>query len=120
MRVLIADDQVKVRSALRLWLGRRAGIQVLGEAVDARGVLDWVTAACPDVLLLDWELPGREDLDLVSQLRKRYPDVVIIALSGRAGVEGDARAAGVEAFVSKCGPPEGLALALEGVGGHDA
>jgi DNA-binding NarL/FixJ family response regulator len=70
--VLLADDQAKVRSALRLWLSRQAGIQILGEAVDATGVIDWIKAACPDVILLDWELPGRKARELIAALRRIY------------------------------------------------
>jgi DNA-binding NarL/FixJ family response regulator len=116
MRLLIADDQAKVRSALRLWLGRQAGIQVLGEAVDARGVIDWVTAACPDAVLLDWELPGRDDLNLVLELRKRCPSMAIIALSGRGEARAEAWAAGADVFVSKGEPPEHLLVALQAFG----
>jgi DNA-binding NarL/FixJ family response regulator len=113
MRLLIADDQAKVRSALRLWLGRQAGMEVLGEAVDARGVIDWVTVACPDGILLDWELPGRDDLNLVRELRERRPGMAIIALSGRAEARAEAWAAGADAFVSKGQPPDHLLVALE-------
>lgn len=113
IRVLIADDQVKVRSALRLWLQRQTGILVVGEAIDATGVLDWIEAACPDVVLLDWELPGLAARDLVPELRQRCPGLRIVALSGRAGAEGEARAAGAVAFVSKGEPPEHLLRALE-------
>jgi len=70
MRVLLADDQSKVRSALRLLLEQRPGVQILGEAVDATGLLDWMKAACPDLVLLDWELPGLETDSLLPTLRE--------------------------------------------------
>jgi len=113
LRVLIADDQVKVRSALRLWLERQTGAQILGEAVDAIGVLDWIKVTCPDVILLDWELPGQDTRNLVSDLRSQCPSLVIIALSGRARAEQEAGVAGVDAFVSKGDPPEQLLIVLE-------
>jgi DNA-binding NarL/FixJ family response regulator len=115
MHILLADDQAKVRSALRLWLSRQAGIEVLGEAVDATGVLDWVTVACPDVILLDWELPGRDAADLVSELRSTCPGLAIVALSGRTEAKHEARLAQVDAFVSKGDPPEHLLTVLEGL-----
>ena len=113
LRVLIADDQVKVRSALRLWLERQTGAQILGEAVDAIGVLDWIKVTCPDVILLDWELPGQDTRNLVSDLRSQCPSLVIIALSGRARAEQEAGVVGVDAFVSKGDPPEQLLIVLE-------
>ena len=120
MHVLIADDQAKVRSALRLWLDRQAYVQVLGEAVNATGVMDWIRVACPDVILLDWELPGQQATDLISGLRSRCPGLAIVALSGRAGAEVEARIAGVDAFVSKGAPPEQLLVVLERLRSRDA
>jgi DNA-binding NarL/FixJ family response regulator len=106
--VLIAEGQSKVRSALRLVLEQQPGTRILGEAVDARGVLDWTQATCPDVILLDWELPGRAAMDLGSELHRRCPDLTIVALSARPEVARAAREAGVDAFVSKVDPPEAL------------
>jgi len=53
MEVLLADDQAKVRSALRLLLEHQTNVKILGEAVDTTGTLDWVKAASPDLVLLD-------------------------------------------------------------------
>jgi DNA-binding NarL/FixJ family response regulator len=53
MRVLLADDQAKVRSALRLLLMHEPEVEIIGEAVDSTGLLDWVKVVCPDLVLLD-------------------------------------------------------------------
>jgi len=112
MRVLLADDQSKVRSALRLVLEQQPGVQVLGEAVDTTGLLDWMKTACPDVVLLDWELPGPPDDDVLSILHVRCPRLKVIALSGRPEARRAALVAGVDAFVSKGDPPERLLAAV--------
>ena len=114
MRVLLADDQSKVRSALRLILEQQPDLNVLGEAVDAQGLLDWVRLVCPDVVLLDWELPGLSRHDLLSALRARCPHLKVIALSGRPEACQAALAAGADAFVSKGDPPEQLLAAVNG------
>jgi DNA-binding NarL/FixJ family response regulator len=57
MRVLLADDQAKVHSALRLLLGEQPGWRIVGEVVNARALATALRAACPDVVLLDWGLP---------------------------------------------------------------
>ncbi|MCD4739462.1 MAG: response regulator transcription factor [Anaerolineae bacterium] len=108
MRVLLADDQAKVRSALRLVLEQQPGVSILGEAVDITGLLDWVKAACPDLVLLDWELPGLETAGLLPTLRELCPCLAVIALSGRPEARQTALDAGVDAFVSKGDPPEQL------------
>ena len=112
MRVLLADDQSKVRSALRLVLEQQPGIQVLGEAVDTTGLLDWVKAACPNLVLLDWELPGLGVDRLLPTLRELCPGLAVIALSGRPEARQAALDAGVDAFVSKGDPPERLLAAV--------
>ena len=120
MRVLLADDQSKVRSALRLVLEQQPGIHVLGEAVDTTGLLDWVTVTCPDLVLLDWELPGLEadgpstgsGQRLLSTLRELCPCLAVIALSGRPEARRAALDAGADAFVSKGDPPERLLAAV--------
>jgi len=112
MRVLLADDQSKVRSALRLVLEQQPGIHVLGEAVDTTGLLGWVKATRPDLVLLDWELPGLEANSLLPTLRQLCPHLKVIALSGRPEARGAALAAGADAFVSKGDPPEQLLAAV--------
>lgn len=112
IRILLADDQAKVRSALRLVLEQQPGISILGEAVDATGLLDWVKATCPDLVLLDWELPGLETDSLLSALRTCCPHLKVIALSVRPEARQAALEAGVDAFVSKGDPPEQLLVAV--------
>lgn len=112
MRVLLADDQSKVRSALRLLLEQQPDLNILGEAVDAQSLLDWVSVVCPDVVLLDWELPGLGTNSLLPTLRQLCPHLKVIALSGRLEARGAALSAGADAFVSKGEPPERLLAAV--------
>ena len=113
MRILLADNRPKVRFALRALLERQPEMKVVGEAMDAKGLLAEAKEACPDVVLLDWELPGLVPVDLVSALREMCPGVAVIALSGRVGARQVALAAGVDAFVSKGEPPERLLAAID-------
>ncbi len=117
MRVLLADDQAKVRSALRLLLDHEPEIEVLGEAVDATGLLDWVKVTCPDLVLLDWELPGFSP-DLLTTLRELCPSLTVVALSGKPDARRAAMDAGTDAFVSKGDPPEQLLTAIRNCPRH--
>jgi len=116
MRILLADDEPKVRFALRALLQRQPGLTVLGEAIDAQHLLAQTEGTYPDLVLLDWELPGLASVDLLSALRGVYPDVVVIALSGRPGARRAALNAGADAFVSKGDPPERLLAAIDSFG----
>jgi DNA-binding NarL/FixJ family response regulator len=70
MHILIADDQPKVRFALRVLLGRQPGCKVMGEAVNAEDLLAQSKTACPDLVLLGWELPGLAAIDPLTALRR--------------------------------------------------
>ena len=101
MRVLIADDQAEVRSALMILLGHTESDFVFDEAEDIAGLFEKAEAFRPDIILLDWELSGNGMWDEVANLRKLVQGVSIIALSVRPESARTARAAGADAFVSK-------------------
>ncbi len=112
MRILIADNQPKVRFALRIALEQRPGFKTIGEAVDAEDLLAQSKAICPDLVLIDWELL-RPMADLVQALREicRYTRVII--LSSRQEMREQALATGADAFVCKCDTPDELLSAVD-------
>jgi len=124
MRILLADDQPRVCSALRLLLEQEPELEVVGEAAEGETLLAQVASLHPDLVLLDWELPDAggagamrsgepgSGARLSALLRQLYPGLWVVALSGRHEARRDAQAAGVDAFVSKGDPPERLLEAL--------
>ena len=112
MRVLLADDQVAVRSALRLLLEEEPGITVVGETDRVGSLPPILDEICPDVLLLDWELPGMAAKATVAALRRRRPGLLVVALSGRFEARAASLSAGVDAFVSKTEPADILLATL--------
>jgi DNA-binding NarL/FixJ family response regulator len=115
MRIVLADDQIEVRSALRVLLEHHSGLQVVGEAMDPEELEQQLTAAQPDLLLLDWEMLGVRANEILSNLQDHYPRLRIIVMSGQPGVRWVALAAGADAFVSKGNPPDQLLDTLEKV-----
>lgn len=101
MKVLIADDQIEVRSALRALLEDKIGIGGIDEVGEADGLLLKAENNRPDLLLLDWELQKRTMADIVRTLRRLAPALRIIAMSSFPEAAGSAAEAGVDAFVSK-------------------
>lgn len=114
MQIVVADDQPKVRFALRALLEREPGLKAVTEALDGEDLLAQTKETCPDVMLLDWELPGLAAVELLPALREACPHLVVIALSGRVRARRAALAAGAAAFVSKGDPPERLLAAISG------
>jgi DNA-binding NarL/FixJ family response regulator len=113
MRVLIADDQPQVCSALRLLLMQEPDIAIVGEAEDLEQALEQIAGQRPDLVLLDWELPGQNSDSALVELRTVRPGLVVIALSGRPEARRAALAAGADAFVSKGDPPERLLAVVD-------
>jgi len=87
---------------------------VIGEAWHARDLLLQAQVVRPDLVLLDWSLPGLTPTDLLAALRHTCPHVPVIALSGRPEARRVALAAGASEFVCKCDPPELLLAAITG------
>lgn len=108
MNVLLADDQTQVRSALRLLLEQEPDFQIAGETADATGLLQAVGRKTPDIVLLDWDLPGLPPGQLLRLLNLGFPSVKVIVMSTRPQDEPPAFAAGAHAFLSKSNPPENL------------
>jgi DNA-binding NarL/FixJ family response regulator len=113
MRILLADNQPKVRFALRVFLERQAGFEIVGEMDNAEELMAQTEATCPDLVLLHWRLQGLAAVDLLPALRKVCPDLYVIALSGWPEARCAALAAGADAFVSKVDPPERLLAAID-------
>lgn len=132
MRVLIADSHVTVRSALRRLLDQEPELSLAGEAARVGELLAQARSIQPDVVLIEWELPGmppgsdaadQEDTlqarrRLLYQLHTLPPLPHVIALSGWPQAQRAASLAGVDAFVSKGGPPQELLATLRSVIGE--
>ncbi len=116
MRVMLADDQQELRSAMRLLLEQETDTELVGEVSEVASLIEEVTAASPDLLLLDWELPELKPAEagkrLLAALHGLHPHLLVIVLSGRPESSRGALAAGAAAFVSKTEPPEKLLAAL--------
>jgi DNA-binding NarL/FixJ family response regulator len=108
MRILLADDQQKVRFALHVLLEQRPEVLVVGEAKDADELLAILNPTRPELLILDWTLPGLTEIGSIPALRKKKSDLYIIALSSRPELGKNAIEAGANAFISKIDPPDRL------------
>lgn len=109
MRVLIADDDGRVRQALRALLEAEADISVVGEAASSTEVLVSAAALWPSVILLDLLLPDTADGLALLPALVGWP---VVALSVRGGLREPALRAGAVAFLEKGIAPEALLAAL--------
>ena len=110
-RILIADHDPRVRAALQMLLGQNPE-WVVGENSDVESMVKQIREFKPDLLLLDWEMPGCPAAALLLALKKLKATPKVIALSRRPESEAAALRAGADAFVSKANPPEEVLEAL--------
>ena len=113
MKVLLAENRPDVRSALRLLLEQKPELTIISEVAKINDLLEQLDKGCPDLVLLDWDLPGLEPADVLLRIRRCCPDLKIIAISSRTESEKKALAAGVDTFVSKADTPERLLTAID-------
>jgi len=81
IRVILADDHVMLRNALRLMLEQEEDIEIVGEASDGQGVLDMVAEARPDVIVMDIAMPGMGGIEATRRLIQKDASLKILALT---------------------------------------
>jgi two-component system response regulator DesR len=111
IRILLADDNQDSRSALALLLETRLGATIVGEACTMESLLEQAATTRPDVVLLDWELPGKPEADRIVVVRSVAPNARVIVVSARP--ESASQAIEADAFVNKIDPPEHILAVLQ-------
>lgn len=115
MRIVVGDRDARVRSALRMLLREESSVSLVGESSDLPSLVAQVKELQPDLILLDWELPGRPAAALLLAREKLKYQPKVIVFSARSESEEEILAAGADAFVSKADPPEALLSAFREV-----
>jgi len=115
IRIVLADDEALLRSALGSLLPMKAPIEVVAEAADGAAAVEVVLEHLPDVLVIDLEMPGTDGLEAVSMIKQRRPEQVVLMLTrhARPGVLRRALKLGVRGFVSKSAHPAHIAEVIE-------
>jgi len=117
IRVLIADDQHLVRSALAALLNLEADLEVVAQCADGDEVPAALALHKVDVALVDIQMPRLDGLSLAQQLSQTHPEVKVLVLTtfDRPGYFRQAFEAGASGFLVKDAPPEDLVSAIRKV-----
>ena len=103
-RILLADANPTLRSALTLLLETRLDAQVVGQVNRMESLMCEAAATWPDIIVMDWELPGQPAQNRLAALRQQTPHSRIIVTSARP--ESAHQASGADGFLCKTDPPE--------------
>lgn len=101
-RILIVDDSLSVRSMLRTLLAGE-GHTVVGELASGAQLMQSIDKLHPQIVCLDYNLPGVNGIDLLHQISEKHPAVAVVMITGSADahVESNAVEAGAAGFLRK-------------------
>ena len=115
--ILIADDHAIVREGLKQIVSSQTDMKVTGEAHNAQGVLDLVRGGTWDVVVLDINMPGRNGLEVLKELKQEFPKLPVLVLSVHPEEQYGIRVlkAGAAGYMNKESAPEELVTAIRKV-----
>lgn len=122
IKLIIVDDHAMVRQGIRQMLSMEENFEIIGESEHGDEVIEKVLSLKPDVVLMDINLPGKNGIELTSELRQRAPAIKILALT----VDGDQYhlsqmiKAGASGYILKDANSETLYEAIKTVARGDA
>ena len=84
VRILLVEDNDVFREALELLLGMRSDVQVVGAVGDGAAAVSAAVEHRPDVVLMDYRLPGLDGIQATAQVVEAVPEVAVVALTASA------------------------------------
>jgi NarL family two-component system response regulator LiaR len=81
IRVMIVDDHDMVRKGLATFLKVNADLELVGEARDGKEALRMCAQVKPDVVLMDLVMPEMDGTTATREIKERWPEVQVIALT---------------------------------------
>jgi two-component system, NarL family, response regulator DesR len=114
IRVLLAEDQLMFRTAVRRLLDLEDDIHVVAEVGRGDEVVSAALSSRPDVAVVDIEMPGLDGISAATELRRQLPTcrTLILTMYGRPGFVQRAMEGGIAGFLLKDSPAEALAEAI--------
>jgi DNA-binding NarL/FixJ family response regulator len=114
VRVLVVEDNDVFREALVLLLGQEADVDVVGDVAGGEEAVELAVDVAPDVILLDYRLPGMDGVQATRELARVCPGAAVVALTASATLrEADAlREAGAVACLTKDAQLEEIVAAI--------
>jgi DNA-binding response OmpR family regulator len=99
-RILVVDDDADIRGLVSRALSRRYDV---AEAGDGLGALDLLAREDPDLVVLDWRLPGRHGALVLDDMKEQRPGLPVVVLTAEGGQSQRALADALEAdaFLAK-------------------
>lgn len=117
MKILLADDHLLFREGIKLLLSMQPRVEIVAELSELSSLIERVQQTAPDLLILDYHMPGGETSALIGHCKQRFEGIKIIALTGsRSGtILKQLEQAGADAVLLKDTPPQELLSTIQQV-----
>lgn len=117
MRIVLIDEHPVFREGFAHAIGRNPGFMLAGSARNAREGFRLIDVHAPDVVVMDWLLPGMSGAAVVREIkrRRREAGVLVLSASCRERDVCEALAAGAHGYFSKADPADALIASIEAV-----
>jgi two-component system capsular synthesis response regulator RcsB len=110
--LFLADGENHIRKAIRLAIENQGIATIAGEAAHTESLLAQACLIQPDVILMDWNLPGTNHQRLIRTLRNHCPSTRIFVMSVRPEDEWTVRDYQIDGFLSKQMDPDDFIQSL--------
>lgn len=121
MRIFIVDDSEFARTGLKVLLAGRSDCEICGEASDGRQAVMKAIDLNPDLIILDYSMPGMDGLQVAQEIFKALPEALILicTLFPSRELEREAMKYGVRHVISKAEMSKALVAVIEEIH-HDS
>ncbi len=116
-RIVLADDHILLRNALRKSIEAFPDLEVIGEVSNGIELLTFLTVSRPDLIILDITMPELQGTEAAKEIKKVYPGIKILILTMHKSMDHlrNALAAGVEGYLLKENAYEDLIKAIRAI-----
>lgn len=116
-RIVLVEDHTVVREGLRMLLASHPDLEVVGEAGDGREAVQCVENLRPELVLMDLSMPGKDGMEATREIKRRFPETKILALTVHDSEEYVlvALKAGADGYILKKATHAELVMAIRSV-----
>ena len=120
VRVALAEDNRVFREALELLLGMQPEVEVVASVENGNDVVEVCREHDPDVIVMDYRLPGLDGVQATAAVRRDCPNVSVVCLTASANLRQMEAliAAGAVACLTKDEPLEDIVAAIRDAAGR--
>jgi DNA-binding NarL/FixJ family response regulator len=99
--IMIVDDSLPTRHALKAILSQQPGIQVIAEASNGREAIKLIQTRVPDLVLMDVRMPVMDGLEATRVIKRDWTQIKIVILTMYPDSQAEVLLAGADAFLIK-------------------